>query len=66
MIACLSSSGSEHKGGFFQRQSTDEVTLGVGLFLNVGRILSIGRISSIGCISSIDLKVVVFWDELNL
>ncbi len=39
--------------GFFQMQSADEVTLGVGLF------------SSVICMLSVDLRVVAFWGELN-
>ncbi len=40
---CLSKSFEiRAKGGFFQRQSTDKVTLGVSLFVSVGHISSIG------------------------
>ncbi len=36
------------EGGFFQKQSTDKIILGVGLFSNIGRISSVGRKSESG------------------
>ncbi len=60
MIARPISLKSKHKRSFFQRQSTDEMTLRVSLFSNIGCILNIGYISSIGHISNVGLRVVVF------
>ena len=66
MIACPSFLESKHKRSFFKIQNADKIILGVDLFSNIGHISSIGCISSVGCISNIDLRVITFWDELNL
>ncbi len=59
---CSSESfGVRAQGGLFgNMRSTDEVTLGVGLFSSVGCISSVGHISSVGRISSVGLRVVAF------
>lgn len=66
MITYSSSLELDYIGGFFQKQSINEIILGIGLFSSVARILNIDYELSIDYISSISLKVVIFWGELNL